>query len=96
MDNEKIFKNKIAFDIDGTLLNTKDNPNYWVIDLLLWFNKIGWDIIVWSGGGIDYTRTMVYRLGLEDIVRIIPKASERVDIAVDDMMDGNYNLSDKI
>jgi len=95
MEKETI-KNKIAFDIDETLINMQNAPKYWVIDLLLWFKKLGWDVIVWSGGGVDYTKTMVHRLGLQDIVRVIPKASEKVDIAVDDMMDEKYNLSDKI
>ena len=89
-------KKKIAFDIDETLINMKNAPKYWVIDLLLWFKKVGWDVIVWSGGGVDYAETIVRRLGLEDIVRVIPKGAEKVDIAVDDMADGEYNLDQSL
>jgi len=89
-------KQKIAFDIDGTLIDMKNAPRYWVIDSLLWFKKIGWDVIVWSGGGVDYAKMVVRRLGLEDIIRVIPKGAEKVDIAVDDMADGEYNLNQSL
>jgi len=81
-------KQKIAFDIDGTLLDEMTNaPKYWVVDLLLWFKKLGWDVIIWSGGGVDYAKTITKRLGFKDLVRVVAKGSEEVDIAVDDMID---------
>jgi len=83
--SKKIKKKIIAFDIDGTLINEfNDAPKYWVINLLLWFKKIGWDVVIWSGGGIDYATTRVRKLGFENLVRILPKWSISVDIAVDD------------
>ena len=90
--SKKKEKKKIAFDIDETLIDMNDAPKYWVIDLLLWFKKAGWDVIVWSGGGLDYAQRRVEKLGFKDLVRVIPKGSEKVDIAVDDMADGEYNL----
>ena len=80
-------KQKIAFDIDETLIGMDNAPKYWVIDLLLWFKKIGWDVIIWSSGGVDYAETITRKLGFEGQVRVIAKGSEKVDIAVDDMAD---------
>lgn len=83
-----IKKQKIAFDIDGTLIDEMTNaPKYWVVDQLLWFLKIGWDVIIWSGGGVDYATMWTRKLGFTGLVRVIAKGSEQVDIAVDDMMD---------
>jgi len=81
----KIKKQIIAFDIDGTLVDEKTNaPKYWVINQLLWFKKIGWDVIVWSGGGVDYATMWTRKLGFWGSVRVLPKWSISVDIAVDD------------
>ncbi len=93
-DND--MKKTIAFDVDGTLINMKNAPKYWVIELLLWFKEAEWDIIIWSGGGVDYAQMVVRKLGLEEIVRVVPKGSEKVDIAVDDMADGEYNIDQSL
>ena len=84
--NKKIKKQTIAFDVDGTLIDMmSDTPNYQVVNLLLWFlHQVGWDVIVWSGGGVDYAKMYVRRLGFEEQVRVIRKFSEKVDIAIDD------------
>lgn len=76
---------KIAFDIDYTLIGKDYEPKHEVIDLFRWFEKRGWDMIIWSGGGIEYAETWAGKLGLE--ARVIQKCSEKVDIAVDDKMD---------
>lgn len=82
---KKIEKQIIAFDVDGTLVDEITNaPKYWVIDLLLWFKKMNWDVIIWSGGGIDYAIMWTRKLGLIDSVRVLSKWSIPVDIAVDD------------
>lgn len=75
---------KIAFDVDYTLIDDKYAPIYDNIYLFLWFQKHGHDLIIWSGGGRDYAKTMADKLGLK--ARIIDKCSESVDIAVDDSM----------
>ncbi len=78
-------KIKIAFDIDGTLLTFDNKPNYPIIELLHKFCLLNCDIFVWSGGGVDYARSIVNRLGLENKVKVIPKSSEqKVDICIDD------------
>lgn len=76
---------KIAFDVDGTLINFEDLPNYPVIDLLRWFSMHDWDVYIWSGGGQDYAMSWVNRLGLTNLIKgVIEKGSVEVDIAVDD------------
>lgn len=81
----------IAFDVDGTLIDSEGNPRYHVIDLLRWFAQSSdWRVIVWSGGGIDYARTIARRLGLQQykIMLGVKFDDPAVDIAVDDMADG--------
>lgn len=77
-------KQKVAFDVDETLIDMKNAPKYWVIEQVLWFLKLGWDVIIWSGGGTSYAKMVVRRLGFENLVRVVPKWSEPVDIAFDD------------
>lgn len=79
---------KIAFDCDLTLIDEHDRPIYENINLLLWFVDRGYSVIVWSGGGSDgegsYAHMHCRKLGIDELVRIIPKGSEKVDIAFDD------------
>lgn len=74
----------IAFDIDHTLIDENDRPIYQNINLLLWYVDRGYRVCVWTGGGISWGETIVRKLGLEDIVEVIAKGSEKVDIAYDD------------
>lgn len=73
---------KIAFDIDGTL-DAGGSPNKWVHGELLKFEEQGHEIIVWSGGGVDYAKRYVNRHNLP--ARVVIKCSEDVDIAFDDV-----------
>jgi hypothetical protein len=72
--------------MDGTLLHhpgdLEDTPRYDVIDLFRWFQAHGHDMVIWSGGGIDYATRWARRMGLE--ARIIEKGSITPDLAVDD------------
>lgn len=81
----------IAFDVDGTLIDEHDNPRYEVIDLLRAFHTLGHTIYVWSGGGQDYARRWVDRLGLWSYVDAVyakdPTLS--IDLAVDDVLDAD-------
>jgi len=78
----------VAFDCDGTLLNLDGDPKYKVLDLLRWFlENSDAEVIIWSGGGTDYAKTVIRRLGLAGRVRVGNKFCQPVDIAVDDMGD---------
>lgn len=81
----------IAFDIDDTLYkiigNTPDlhqAPDYDLIQVLRILHSFGARIIIWSAGGVDYATTIVKKLGLWNIVSVVPKGSIKVDIAFDD------------
>ena len=74
----------IAFDVDGTLIDEDSRPIYRTVDLLRHFVEDGHDVIIWSGGGIEYAETFARKLGFEDLVRVVAKGSEPVDIAFDD------------
>ena len=82
---------KVAFDVDGTLIweeghldHIPDSPKYSIYYLLHTLQKCkDVEIIVWSGGGTDYAERWCEKLGIT--ARVIPKGSELVDIAFDDM-----------
>lgn len=62
--------NRVVFDVDGTLINHgDDSPRYHVIEVLKNFHKMGYIVEVHSGGGVDYAKSWVRRLGLRDYVR---------------------------
>ena len=82
---------KIVFDVDGTLITFTDEPKYDVINILLSFHKLGYQIDVHSGGGQSYAQMWVERLGLTEYVsnvygkcRITKDYVPRWDIAFDD------------
>ena len=84
----------IAFDIDGCLLNEKSKPRPEIIELLKALSKNN-KIIVWGGGGIDYARRIVDRLGIGKWVnQTAVKTKGVVDIAFDDqeVSLGKYNI----
>jgi hypothetical protein len=60
-----------------------DTPRYDVIQLFKTFERLGFEMFIWSGGGIDYARRWAARLGLS--ATIVEKGSFRPDIAVDDL-----------
>lgn len=79
---------KIAFDVDDTLIipsvvTQRDNiPNYETIAVFRYFKELGYDMIIWSGSGVDWAKRWSEKLGLD--ARVIRKGSEEVDIAFDD------------
>lgn len=75
---------KVAFDVDMTLVDEQDRPIYQNISLVLWFVDRGYDVIIWSGGGVSYAEMWARKLGFEEIVRVVEKGSEKVDLAFDD------------
>jgi len=65
----------VGFDVDGTLIDEKNNPIYRNINLLLDFHSRGCCVIVASGGGQSYTESIVNKLGLSDIVECFTKTN---------------------
>ena len=78
----------IAFDVDGTIVNLDDTPNFKVIDLLRWFSQNGDRVIVWSGGGGDYAKMWADRFNLPYFTTAMKdRATAKlwdIDIVVDD------------
>ena len=83
---------KIAFDVDGTLIQKsskgRDTPRYTVLNMMFHF-KIYHEIYVWSGGGRDYARDWCEKLGIDEMVTVIDKnitasAHYNIDLTVDD------------
>ena len=77
---------KVVFDVDGTLIHfshTGENvPRYDIIDLFRTFEKLGCEMYIWSGGGVEYANRWSERLNLK--AKIVPKGSFCPNIAVDD------------
>ena len=84
---------KVAFDVDGTLIyqtgdkgmpgSIEDTPRYDVIQLFLTLQKLGCEMYIWSGGGIDYARRWSEKLGLS--ATIVAKGSFKPDLTFDDL-----------
>lgn len=81
----------IAFDVDDTLIIPpeatgldRDVPNYEVIAIYKWFESQGCDMIIWSGGGVDYAKMWAEKLGLKSAMVLPKEKDERVDVAFDD------------
>lgn len=89
---------RIAFDIDDTLIvpsvalkgeyyertSPYDTPNYETIAIYKWFQAQGHEMILWSGGGVDYARTWGEKLGLAPFTVQIKEEDETVALAFDD------------
>lgn len=83
----------VAFDIDDTLwkirVEERDQvPDYDLIGVLRWFASNGDTVLVWSAGGIDYGNTIMKKLGLDGVVRVVRKGQPgvSVDLTFDDMV----------
>lgn len=60
----------IAFDVDGTLIDTEGNVNWRQTELLRLLSRFkNVEIVVWSGGGKDYAEMIVRMLKLEKYVK---------------------------
>ena|SRR3990167_3973136 len=82
-------KLNVAFDVDGTLIDLDNMPNYPVIDLLRWFESQHHRVFIWSGGGCDYARHWADKLGFTDVPVIEKNQKSALDwgiqLTVDDM-----------
>ena len=84
-------KLKIAWDIDDTLIIPAvatgcrtDTPNYDTITLYKWFQSQGYQMILWSGSGIDWAETWGEKLGLLPFTVQKKEKDLSIDIAFDD------------
>lgn len=98
----------IAFDVDGTLIDSDGNTNWRITELLRTLSKFkNVNIIVWSGGGKSYAEMIVRHLGLEKYVKACYAKNHlgkddsgkhlfdpeiTPDIAIDDIQDCNLGL----
>ena len=95
--NKKI---KICFDVDGTLIHQvgpkDETPRYEIVALFQTLSKLGCDMYVWSGSGVDWATRWSEKLGLD--ATIVVKGSFRPDICFDDgdaAKEFVVNLADK-
>ncbi len=68
----------VAFDVDDVLWKIREDrkgqcPDYDMISVLKWFVNNGDNVYVWSAGGVDYVKQIVWKLGLDHLVTVIPK-----------------------
>lgn len=76
---------RIAFDIDGTLLDDNGKPHYGIITLIRELSFLqNVKVFIWSGGGLDYAKTIVEKFGLREYAEPAAKCSMLVDVAFDD------------
>lgn len=96
----KMSRVRIAFDVDGTLIDSEGFMNIGIVNLLILLRGFkNTQIIVWSGGGADYARHQAERIGIGKYVHKFAGKTEHeqlnVDIAIDDIQDtaiGKINL----
>lgn len=80
----------IAFDVDGTLIDFNDKPREPIVALCRALQDLEdnsmIDVIIWSGGGQEYAKTVARRLGLEtfNCFAKFGNSLPQVDIAIDD------------
>lgn len=83
---------RVAFDVDGTLIDFNDRPRPVMLLLLSTLLYAGNEVIVWSGGGREYAAKWAERLGVLDRVTALGKFDPavkdlHVDLAFDDEKD---------
>lgn len=75
---------KVAFDVDGTLIDG-NLPRHEIVELLNQFVSEGAEVIVWSGGGVGYAKQRGLELDLPKSVAYHMKGkSLDVDLCFDD------------
>jgi hydroxymethylpyrimidine pyrophosphatase-like HAD family hydrolase len=74
-----------AFDVDGTIFTTDDQPRWEVIDLMFALQALGAEIYVWSGGGIEYAKHKLNTIQLDESgFNVVAKGALVPNLAVDD------------
>ena len=84
----------VAFDIDDCLWKVNEKmkrqePDYKLINVLLWFVENGDNVFLWSAGGTDYCDIIAAKLGIDEYVKVIPKPDLgkediKIDLSFDD------------
>ena len=68
--------------------NLRQVPDYDLIQVLKWHVSNGDKVYVWSAGGTDYAKTILEKLGLDQLVEVIPKGQwhgrPSIDLCYDD------------
>jgi len=79
------------FDIDDTLIVPRvatglsyDTPNYENISIFRYFQAQGYQVGVWSGGGVDYAKTWAEKLGLKPDMVLVKEKRDDIDLCFDD------------
>ncbi len=87
-------KISIAFDCDGTLVRTNGEVNTKLVEFAKSLSENGFEVIVWSGGGVSYAEGIARRLGITKAY-VLQKGIVKPDIVVDDVSGtklGHINL----
>ncbi len=72
----------IAFDVDGTLIDSEGHTNRRQVDLLIALAHMkNTEIVVWSGGGKDYAEMIVRKLDLE---KYVDKCADKNHMGLED------------
>lgn len=82
----------VAFDVDWTLITEDYKPIYENIMLFKTFQKLGCNMVIWSGCGMDYAQQWGDKLGLQSFT-VYEKGSFEPDIVFDDM---DYSWKGKV
>jgi hydroxymethylpyrimidine pyrophosphatase-like HAD family hydrolase len=98
MENYSTMHPSAAFDVDGCLIRFDGTPNWDLIDLLRQLKKMGWKIVVHSGGGKGYCGSAVRKLNLEPFVDMYGAKGEYTgfDLSFDDENVGFAKVNVKI
>jgi phosphoserine phosphatase len=93
----------IAFDVDNTLYKVNwvmrnginfpvyQSPDYELMQVLFWYVNNGYNVYIWSAGGIDYAKSICEKLGILDKVQVIRKDMQtareyNIDLTYDDQI----------
>lgn len=74
---------KFLSPVTGEMEPLCDTPRYDVISMFHMYEALGFEMYIWSGGGIDYAKHWAAKLGLS--ATVVEKGSFRPDVAVDDL-----------
>jgi len=75
-------KYKFISPITGSEEPLDSTPRYEIIQMFKMHEALGFQMFIWSGGGVDYAKYWAAKLGLS--ATVVAKGSFRPDIAVDD------------
>lgn len=83
----------VAFDVDGTLLDHNNKPREKVLALYRAFEALGYEMWVWSGGGLGYAQSCAHRLGLSPDKVLVKDRKLKPHLAFDDIKDTDLGIA---